>query len=316
MKHKLVLATASVFSMFGVVSVAHGTSLEDVCNASPITEDTKVTHGGDFSGDCLIEVDNARLEIRGVTIAITAANGDDGELRIDDVTMEDVIGDERDNGEYGGNGEYDGGAELIIKNCRITTDDRLRIEGPWDEGVTFKNNLVVTGDDLRVKPIGSGDLVFKYNRGKVVDDVRLGDVIKEENDDVIVGGLLGDIDVRYNRIILVEKEEDDPTEFIAQSFEGDIDIRYNRLGNRVEKVDITSKVDIESAESGDIVVKYNIFQNPKTPQEIIITSDDGDVGVWKNKFGRKAGPVTIESTNGECEAERNRPDIVNTLACP
>ena len=45
-----------------------------------ITEDTKVTIGGEFFGDCKIEVDNARLEIRGVTITINAANGDKGEL--------------------------------------------------------------------------------------------------------------------------------------------------------------------------------------------------------------------------------------------
>jgi len=152
MKHKFVLVSASVFALSGLVSVAHATSLGDLCNQEdPITEDTKVTIGGIFFADCKIEVDNARLEIVGVTIFI-----DVGDLRIDDVT------------------EDGGAAGLVITNAEITTGDRLRIEGAWDGGVTFENNYVDTGDDLRVKPIGSGDLIFKTMGGKLSTTSALG----------------------------------------------------------------------------------------------------------------------------------------------
>jgi hypothetical protein len=300
MKHKLALVSASLFAMCGVVSVAHATSLEDVCNAPPLTQDTKVTIGGNFSGDCRIDVDNARLEIRGVTIAIKAANGDDGELRIEDVTMEDVAEDEKDNG----------GAELVIKNAKITADDRLRIEGAWNGGVTFKNNEVDTEDDLRVKPIGSGDLTFKNNRGQVVDDIRLGDVIKDDNDNII-GGLNGDTDVRNNRITLVKKAVDDDTELVVQSFDGDIEIKKNTLGNGVERIDITS------SGSGDIDVKNNSLGNTETDQAIMITSEDGDVSASNNRFAEAVDvdSVEIESTTGQCESRRNTPDVVDQIAC-
>jgi hypothetical protein len=290
MKHKFVLVSASVFAMSGLVSVAHATSLDDVCNKT-ITEDTKVTIGGDFSGDCEIEVKNARLEIRGVTIAI------DGELRIDDAT------------------EDGGAAELVIKNAKITTDDKLRIEEAWDGGVTFKNNWVDTGDDLRVKPIGSGDLIFKNNRGQVVDDIRLGDVIKEEDDsETIVGGLAGDMDVRNNRITMVNKEDaEDRTEFVAQSFDGHIDVRNNRFGNRVEEIDI------KSSGSGDIGIKNNRFINTETVQEeIFIISEGGDVGVWNNTFGESVNEVNIDidATTAQCESKHNRPELIDQFACP
>ena len=294
MKQELVLISASVFAMSGFVSVAHATSLDDVCNKL-ITEDTKVTIGGDFFGDCKIEVNDARLEIRGVTIAINAANGDAGELRIDDVT------------------EDGGTAALIIKNAKITTGDRLRIEEAWDGGVIFKNNWVDTGDDLRVKPIGSGDLIFKNNRGQVVDDIRLGDVIKDDQDNII-GGLDGDIDVRNNRITLLDQVDPDPdepgTEFVAQSFDGDIDVRNNNLGNNVARIDVTS------SGGGDTSVKNNEFLNNQTSQEIKITSEDGDVGVWSNRFGEiDLNEVNIDSTTGQCESKRNTPELVDQLAC-
>jgi len=105
----MVLIGASVFAMSGLVPLAHATSLDDVCNQQ-ITDDTKVTVGGDFFGNCRIEVDSATLEIVGVTITINA-NGDDGELRIEDVT------------------DGEGAAELVIKNTKIKTGDRLRIQG-------------------------------------------------------------------------------------------------------------------------------------------------------------------------------------------
>ena len=88
MRHKLALTSVSVFAMSGFLAAAHAASLQDVCNQEdPITEDTKVTTSGDFSGDCTITVKNARLEIRNVTLAINAdGNSDDGELRINDDT--------------------------------------------------------------------------------------------------------------------------------------------------------------------------------------------------------------------------------------
>ena len=289
MKHKFALVSASVFAISGLVSVAHATSLDDVCNKL-ITEDTKVTIGGDFFGDCRIEVNDARLEIRGVTININAANGDNGQLRIDDVT------------------EDGGAAELVIKNAKIMTGDRLRIEEAWDGGVTFKNNWVDTGDDLRVKPIGSGGLIFKNNRGQVVDDIRLGDVIKDDQENVI-GGLDGDIDVRNNRIALLDPDEDG-NEFVVQSFDGDIDVRNNELGDNVARIDITS------SSGGDIGVKNNEFLNTESAQEILIASEDGDVGVWNNTFGESVdGELEIESTTGECESKRNTPELVDQLAC-
>jgi hypothetical protein len=301
MKHKFVLVSASVFAMSGLVSVAHATSLDDVCNKT-ITEDTKVNESGEFTGECRIKVDNAKLEIVGVTIAINNTvpppDGDDGQLRIDDDT-----GDE-------------GVAELVIKNAKITTGDRLRIEEAWDGGVTFKNNHVETGDDLRVKPIGSGDLIFKNNRGQVVDDIRLGDVIKDDQDDII-GGLDGDMDVRNNRITMVENPEDpeDRTEFVAQSFDGHINVRNNRFGNRVEEIDI------KSSGSGNIGVKNNRFLNTETVQEeIFITSEHGDVGVWNNTFGESVSVdeenIDIDSTTAQCESKRNRPELVDRFACP
>ena len=288
MKHKFVLVSASVFAMSGLVSVAHATSLDDVCNKT-ITEDTKVTIGGDFPGDCRIEVNDARLEIRGVTIAIN------GDLRIDDVT------------------EDGGTAALVIKNAKITTGDRLRIEEAWDGGVIFKNNWVDTGDDLRIKPIGSGDLIFKNNRGQVVDDIRLGDVIKDDQDNII-GGLDGDIDVRNNRITLLDQVDPDPdepgTEFVAQSFDGNIDVRNNNLGNNVARIDVTS------SGGGDTSAKNNEFLNNQTTQEIKITSEGGDVGVWNNTFGESVNEVNINSTTGQCESKRNKPELVDQLACP
>ena len=231
MRHKLVLTSASVFAMSGFLAAAHAASLEDVCKTEddqpPITEDTKVTTSGNFSGDCRIEVANARLEIRNVTLSINAdGNGDDGELRIDDVT------------------EDGGAAELVIKNANITTGDRFRIEGAWDAGVIFKNSHVDTGDDLRVRPSGSGDLVFKNNRGQVVDDIRLGDADED-------GGLNGDMDVRNNRITMVV-DGDDPTEFLAQSFDGDINIRNNRF-ETLREIEITSFGD------GDVSIRNNLF---------------------------------------------------------
>ena len=287
MKHKFLLVSASVFAMSGLVSVAHATGLDDVCNKL-ITEDTKVMIGWDFFGNCRIEVNDARLEIRSVTIAIYAANGDNGELRIDDVT------------------EDGGAAELVIKNATITTGDRLRIENAWDGGVTFKNNWVDTGDDSRVKPIGSGELIFKNNRGQVVDDIRLGDVIKDDQDNII-GGLDGDMDVRNNKITLLDPDEDG-NEFVVQSFDGDIDIRNNKLGDNVGRIDITS------SSSGDVGVKNNEFNN-QTTQQIKITSEDGDVGVWNNTFGGIVTPVSINSTTGDRESKRNRPELVDQLAC-
>jgi len=130
---------------------------------------------------------------------------------------------------------------------------------------------------LRVRPVGSGDLVFKNNRGQVVDDIRLGDVTDD-------GGLEGDIDVRNNRITMVVGDDpDDPTEFLAQSFDGDIDVRNNRF---------------------------------KTVQEIEITSiGDGDVDIRNNMFGDSVSAVEIESTSGDCESKHNKPDFVDQLAC-
>jgi hypothetical protein len=285
MKHKFVLVSASVFGMSGLVSGAHATSLDAVCN-TVITEDTKVSIGGEFFGDCRIEVNDARLEIRGVTIAIKAANGDAGELRIEDVT------------------EDGGAAELVIKNAKITTGDRFRIEEAWDGGVTFKNNWLDTGDDLRVKPIGSGDLIFKNNRGQVVDDIRLGDTTDDD-------GLDGDMDVRNNRITMVNKDDpEDRTEFVAQAFDGHINVRNNRFGDNL------GEIDIRTSGSGNIGVKNNIFLNTETVQEeIFITSEGGDVGVWNNTFGESVNEVDINSTTGQCESERNRPELVDQLAC-
>ena len=282
MKHKFVLVSASVFAMSGLVSVAHATSLGDLCDQTIIV-DTKVTDDGDFmDADCTIEVDNAKLKVVGVRSEFV------GQLRIDDVT------------------EDGGVAELVIKNATITTGDRLRIEEAWDGGVTFTNNWVETGDDLRVKPIGSGDLIFKNNRGKVVNDIRLGDVIKDDQDNII-GGLDGDMDVRNNRITLLDPDEDG-NEFVIQSFDGDIDVRNNKLGDNVGRIDITS------SRSGDIGVKNNEF-NDQTTQEIRITSEDGDVGVRINTFGEIVTPVSIDSTTGDCESNRNRPELVDQLAC-
>jgi hypothetical protein len=228
MTHRLVLIGVSLFAMSGSSAAAHATSLEDLCNQEdPITQDTKIKTSGDFSGDCRIEVDDARLEIRNVTLAINAdGNGDDGELRIDDVT------------------EEGGAAELVIKNANITTGDRLRIEGAWDGGVILKNSQVDTGDDLRIRLAGSGDLVFKNNRGQVVDDIRLGDA----GDD---GGLNGDMDVRNNRITMVF-DDDDPTELLAQSFDGDINVRNNRF-EPVRETEITS------FGNGDLNIRNNLF---------------------------------------------------------
>jgi hypothetical protein len=278
--------------MSGLVSVAHATSLVDVCNET-ITDDTKV-NGGGFTGDCTIGVDNAKLEIVGVITVI------DGNLRIDDVTSVDG-----------------GAAELVIKNAQITIDKKLRIEETaWDGGVTFKNNHVDIGDDLRVQPVGAGDLIFKNNRGQVVDDIRLGDVIKDEDDeDEIIGGLDGDMDVRNNRITMVNKKEDpeDPTEFVAQSFDGHINVTNNRFGNRV------GEIDIDSSGSGNIGVKNNRFLNTETVQEeIFITSEDGDVGVWNNTFGESVNEanIDIDSTTAQCESKRNRPELVDQFACP
>lgn len=285
MKNEFVLVSASVFAISGLVSVVHAASLDDVCNTL-VTEDTKVTIGGDFFGDCAIEVNNARLDIRGVSIAVNPANGDNGRFIIEDVTG-------------------DGGvAELVIKNIEIKTGDRLLIEGEWNGGVTFKNNHVDTGDDLRVKPVGSGDLIFKNNRGQVVDDIRLGDATDEE-------GLDGDMDVRNNRITMVNKDDpEDPTEFVAQVFDGNIDIRNNRFGNNLGEIDIVS------AGSGDISVKNNSFINTESVQEeLFITSEDGDIGVWNNTFGVSVNEVDISSTAGECESKRNTPELVDQLAC-
>ena len=295
MKHKFVLVSASVFAMSGLAPVAHATSLEDVCNET-ITDDTKVNESGEFTGECRIKVDNAKLEIVGVTIAINNTAGEgDGELRIDDIT------------------EGGGAAGLIIKNAKITTGDRLRIEEAWDGGVTFKNNWVDTGDDLRVKPIGSGDLIFKNNRGQVLDDIRLGEVIKDDQEPPnIIGGLDGDIDVRNNRITLLDQVDPDPdepgTEFVVQSFDGDIDVRNNKLGDNVARIDITS------SSSGDIGVKNNEIINNQTNQELKITSADGEVSVLNNRFGEDGISVEIKSTT-DCESKRNTPELVDQLAC-
>ena len=293
MKHKFASVSASVFVMFGLVSVAHATSLDEVCNQPPIDENTKVTIGGDFFGNCIIQVDDARLEIVGVDITINAANGDDGRLIIEDIT-----GDE-------------GTAELVIKNTKkITTGDRLLIEGAWDGGVTFKNNHVDTGDDLRVKPVGAGDLIFKNNRGQVVDDIRLGDTADDE-------GLDGDMDVRNNKIKMIAKPVEDPedpdlTEFVAQSFDGHINIRNNRFRNKV------GEIGIRSAGNGNIGVKNNRFINNETVQEeIFITSEGGDVSVLNNRFGKDIDEegIKIESETGQCKSKRNRPELVDDLAC-
>lgn len=257
MKHKLVLVSASVFALSGLVSVVHATSLGDVCDLNiKIIEDTTVTDDDDSDVvDCTIEVDNAKLEVVGVTSVIV------GQLKIEDVT------------------EDGGAAELVITNADITTDDRLTIEGAWDGGVTFENNHVDTGDDLRVKPTGYGDLIFKNNRGQVVDDIRLGDVIKDDQDPPnIIGGLDGDMDVRNNRITLLDPDEDG-NEFVVQSFDGDIDVRNNKLGDNVGSIDITS------SSSGDIGVKNSEFLNTETAQEIKVISEDGDVRLRINTFG-------------------------------
>jgi len=286
MKHQFVLATATVFAMSGAITMAQAggfVNFDDLCGTS-VDNDTKVKRGGPIviDGDCKIEVNNARLEINGVTVVINAADGDDGELEIKDVTTE-------------------GAAELIIKNANIKTDDRLKIEEAWDGGVIFKNNHVDIGDDLRVKPIGSGDLIFKNNRGEVGDDISLGDTTDEE-------GLDGDMDVRNNRIAMVKGS---PPEFVAQSFDGDIDIRNNRFGSNVEEIEI------RSAGNGDIGVRNNSFLNTEKIQEqLFITSQDGDVGVWNNTFGEMGlDEVDIDSAAGQCESKRNTPALVDKLAC-
>ena len=283
MKHKFVLINALVFAMYGVIVVAHATSLKEVCQEPPITitEDTKI-ESGKFDGDCTIAIDNAKLEIVGVIIKIN------GELEIKDVTIA-------------------GAAELIIKDTGIVISDRLKIENKWDRGVTFKDNYVYIGDDLRVKPVGHGDLIFENNLGKVGDDIRLGDIEDAEGNE----GLNGDMDVRNNKIIMVN--ENDPPEFVAQSFNGDINIRSNTLGNKVEEIDI------RSAGSGNIGVKNNRFLNTETVQEeIFITSKGGDVRVLNNRFGIKGiGEVIIESEaeTSQCKSKRNRPKLVDKLAC-
>ena len=302
MKHRLILLGPLVFAMGGFLSVAHATSLADLCGET-ITKDTEVTIGGQISRDCEIEVANAKLEIKNVTFVVEGIdNGDDGELRIEDVTGLDIAEDDED----------DGAAELIIKNSTIITAGKLRIEGNWDDGVTFKNNRVDTGDDLRIKPVGSGDLDFKDNRGQVVDDIRIGDVIKD-NEDNIIGGLNGEVDLEDNDIILIEKMPDDsnevdPTEFVVQSFDGDIEVEDNRLGS-LERIDITS------SNSGDVEVENNRFRNAVPSQEILIAAEDGDVSVKNNRFNRTVDPVEIESTTGDCESKSNRPKVIDQEAC-
>lgn len=294
---KLISVGTPFFLIFGLGPIAHATSLDDVCNTT-ITGNTIVDESGEFTGECRIKVVDARLEILGITIAInnSAPDEDDGELRIDD------------------DSEDGGVAELVIKNASITTGDRLRVEGAWDGGVTFKNNHVDTGDDLRIKPIGSGDLVFKNNRGEIVDDIRLGDVIKvgDDDDEQIVGGLEGDMDVRNNRLVLVRTTEEpsDPAELVVQSYDGDIDLRNNRFGDVIERVDITA------SGGGDVAVRNSEFSNDETAQEVTIRAVDGDVSVLNNGFGVTVDPVDIKSAGGECQSARNTPDLVDQLACP
>ena len=101
---------------------------------------------------------------------------------------------------------------------------------------------------------------FQKQPGRVVDDIRLGDVIKDQ-DDEIFGGLNGDMDVRINRLGLEKKAnpEDEP-EIVAQSFDGDVHIGFNGFRNRVGRIDITS------AGGGDFGVKFNKFVNAETDQ--------------------------------------------------
>jgi len=269
MTHKLVLVSASVFAMSGLVPVAHATSLDDVCNLlDPIENDTKVDQGGAFSGNCTITVDNAVLEIDGVTIDINGA------LKFVDVP------------------EDEGAAALVIKNAQITitTADRLEVEGAWNGGVTLENNHVNTGEDLRVKPTGGGDLMFTNNGGAVAGDIRLGDA-----------GLQGDIVARNNAMNVAG-------DFRAETTDGDITVRNNGIENSVSNVQIVSA-------SGDIGVKNNEFSNTATAQGITVTSEDGDVRVRLNTFGVNVGAVSIESTTGPCESNRNGPVLVDQEAC-
>ena len=47
----------------------------------------------------------------------------------------------------------------------------------------------------------------------------------------------------------------------------------------------------------------------------MITSEDGDVDVSENRFGKAVVSVEIESAGGECESEDNRPRVVDEEAC-
>ena len=139
-------------------------------------------------------------------------------------------------------------------------------------------------------------------------------ILIKDDEDNIIGGLEGDMDVRNNRITLlaqVAPDADEPgTEFVVQSFDGDIDVRNNKLENNVARIDVTS------SGSGDTSVKNNEFLNNQTTKEIKITSEDGDVGVWNNTFGESVNEVNIDSTTGQCESKRNRPELVDQFACP
>jgi hypothetical protein len=181
-------------------------------------------------------------------------------------------------------------SRLIIRNSQVTTSGRIRIEESWDGGVDFRNNRVRTGDDLRVKPIGLGDLKFRNNHGYIDGDIRLGDE-----------GLQGDTEARNNNISI-------SGDFRAQSTDGDIVVRNNNIRNVVEAVQIVS-------ERGDISVKHNSFENSEGDQDVTIASDTGDVGVLHNIFGQSVDQVTIESNSGQCESERNSPEVVDMSAC-
>jgi hypothetical protein len=275
MKRKLILVSASVFAISGVIHLAHARDFVDfseLCGTT-VDTDTQVKRSGDFNiaDGCKIEVLDAKLEVVGVKVAVA------GDLEIDDVSS-------------AGSGK---GSELVFRNAYVTTAKKVKIEGLWDGGVVFRNNQLSMGDDLRIKPTGLGDLTFRNNHGDVEGDIRLGD-----------SGLQGDINARNNVVAVMG-------DFRAASTDGDIAARNNKIRNEVGKVQITSDG------SGDVSVKHNSFENSDADQEVEITSEDGDVAVLNNNFGQfSVSSVMINSTNGQCESERNRPDDVNTLACP